>query len=361
MKSLLFTLLFFLISYSATAGIITVDNRDTTTAQYQDLQTAIDSAQVGDTLLIHRSNTSYGNITLNKRLTLIGEGILPEKQPENSFTTIGNATLSYDPITLTSASKSNFIGLSFTNLTINEKSSDINYACDSILINYCKITTLALKNKEVGLNVNNSIISNINGSLFYCTFKNNFFYTVSCSISQGANNVFTNNFFFLRLNFNGGVVANNILYTNFGGTFSMNAKNVMFSNNIMYSTSTTFDTTAFSSNGNTSTNNLFNVDPMFVNPVIFNALFSYSQTSPASGPFADFHLQAGSPAIGAGTDGTDLGIYGGPTPWRDGGTGDSRYRYFPLPDAVPVITGVTVQNMVVNEGGNIQVQINAVK
>ncbi len=157
----------------------------------------------------------------------------------------------------------------------------------------------------------------------------------------------------------GGIVANNIFYCTTATAFALVAKNSIFSNNIMYGELTPFVATDFSTNGNSSVNNQINISPLFITPIAFNTFFNYTHTSPASGPFADFHLQAGSPAIGAGTDGTDLGIYGGSTPWRDGSTTDSRYRYYPLPDAVPVITGVTVQNPVVNEGGNLQIQLNA--
>lgn len=156
-----------------------------------------------------------------------------------------------------------------------------------------------------------------------------------------------------------GIVANNIFYNPINVPFTFACKNVIFSNNLVYATSTTFDVNSFSSNGNTSISNLFNVDPLFVNPVPFNTLQGYTFIAPTTSPFADFHLQAGSPAIAAGTDGTDLGIYGGTTPWKDGGIGDSRFRYYPLPNAIPIITGAVVLNPVINLGGTLNVQINA--
>lgn len=57
----------------------TVDNNGG--GQFTDLQTAIDDVSVvdGDTLLISGSLTSYGDITLNKSLTLIGPGHHPDK------------------------------------------------------------------------------------------------------------------------------------------------------------------------------------------------------------------------------------------------------------------------------------------
>lgn len=275
---------------------------------------------------------------------------------------IGILTLTYNTTTLEHASKSVISGLSITTINLYEKSSDVNFACDSIQISYCKIATLTLKNNVHFLTIKNSIISVISfGILHNFTAVNNIIYQVNSNGTLGGNNLVANNLIMLRLTLAGGVVVNNIFYTPFGGAFVMQSRNIIFSNNIMYNTApaTPFNSNDYVINGNTSVNNQFNIDPLFVNPIAFNTLNAYTHVAPAAGPFADFHLQAGSPAIGAGTDGKDLGIYGGSTPWRDGSATDSRYRYYPLPDVVPVITGVTVQNPVVNEGGNLQIQLNA--
>ena len=65
-----------LLSFTASATTWTVSNNPNKPAQYTSLQTAIDSAAIGDTLLISGSPNSYGsNIFLTKQLHLIGEGI----------------------------------------------------------------------------------------------------------------------------------------------------------------------------------------------------------------------------------------------------------------------------------------------
>ena len=53
----------------------TVSNNPNKPAQKDNLQTAIDEAQEGDTLLVYGGGVDYGNITLNKQLRIIGEGI----------------------------------------------------------------------------------------------------------------------------------------------------------------------------------------------------------------------------------------------------------------------------------------------
>lgn len=353
-----FFTLFFIFFFGAIlkADIITVDNRDTTTAMYHDLQTAIDNAQAGDTLLIHRSTTNYGNATLGKRLVLIGEGILPSKEPLNSSSIITTLTLSYDLSKSTEASKSSIVGLAITTLNLNSRDASNQFSVDSISIAYSKINRINLTGRVYGLNITMSFINTVaNGNLFNTTINNNFINSISSASVLGENNVIINNYIFGGVSFNGGIVANNIFYNQ--NAINIGAKNCIFSNNLFFIQDAPFVPTPLVANGNMEINSLINIDPLFVLPTTFSVTSNYTHTTPATGPFADFHLQPGSPAIAAGTDGTDLGIYGGPNPWRDGATGDSRYKYFPLPDAVPVITGVQVQNPVVNHGGNLQVEI----
>lgn len=58
----------------AHAKTITVDNRVGSVAMYSNLQTAIDAAETGDTILIAGSPTGYGAAYLTKRLRLVGPG-----------------------------------------------------------------------------------------------------------------------------------------------------------------------------------------------------------------------------------------------------------------------------------------------
>ena len=90
-------------------------------------------------------------------------------------------------------------------------------------------------------------------------------------------------------------IQNNIFYKAdpiaFTGGCAMN-------NNISYSPSATFS--PMTGNGN-----LDNVDPQFVNFPAAGAPFGFSY---------DFHINAASPAHLAGSDGKDMGIYGGTFP-----------------------------------------------
>ncbi|MFK5878806.1 MAG: hypothetical protein QM478_04830 [Flavobacteriaceae bacterium] len=50
----------------------TVNNNPNTSADFTDLQTAIDAASNGDIIYVQQSPTSYGAITINKGLTIVG-------------------------------------------------------------------------------------------------------------------------------------------------------------------------------------------------------------------------------------------------------------------------------------------------
>ena len=85
-------------------NVITVDNAVGSDAQYNDLQAAIDAASDNDILYIHASETTYGDITVNKKLTLIG---FSHSDP-NKSTLIDDISLGEN------ASDSKFSGLHIT-------------------------------------------------------------------------------------------------------------------------------------------------------------------------------------------------------------------------------------------------------
>ena len=85
--------------------------------------------------------------------------------------------------------------------------------------------------------------------------------------------------------------------------------------------------------GNTNffSNNLFEIDSATfyaTGSTEFNSVFSEPNSNifvnqPAAATFwspaYNFHLKSGCSGIGLGSGGTDAGIYGGSTPWKEGG------------------------------------------
>jgi hypothetical protein len=113
-------------------------------------------------------------------------------------------------------------------------------------------------------------------------------------------------------------------------------------------------------NNNSTSGNIINQNPDFV---YFNEnqfISDYTVTYPANGPFMDYHLSNASPGKNYGTDGTDLGIYGGPTPFAEGATTDSRFRYYPMP-AMPQMLDLTITNQSIPANSNLNVNFTAEK
>ena len=96
MKKLLFILVFFLPHVIRAQSVIWVSNNpnDLGLVHYANLQQAIDVAQPGDTLLVYPSALSYGSVTLNKPLAIIGAGYEMDTllQPALEISTIKSNT-----------------------------------------------------------------------------------------------------------------------------------------------------------------------------------------------------------------------------------------------------------------------------
>ncbi|MEO1451253.1 MAG: hypothetical protein AAFV07_17110, partial [Bacteroidota bacterium] len=75
-------------------------------------------------------------------------------------------------------------------------------------------------------------------------------------------------------------------------------------------------------------------------------------------PEKDWRLSAGSPGLNAGTDGTDIGLYGGLTPFPVGGASPFLTS---APAAIPQIEQFTLFNPNVAQGDSLQVLIRARK
>ena len=80
MKKLLLISFLFFCFCSLNAQIITVDNNENSSADYTDLQEAIDNANPGDTIFVSGSETSYGNIIIEDQVLIFGAGISPNNQ-----------------------------------------------------------------------------------------------------------------------------------------------------------------------------------------------------------------------------------------------------------------------------------------
>jgi hypothetical protein len=339
MKSTLLALCFFAAFGIAQAAILTVSNLPAGGAQYATLNAAYSAASAGDTLMLQGSNTAYSFTgTWNKSLVVIGTGVFPDKD------NVINARISY--FTFGSAgSGSKFYGVVFA----SQVSPAYLVSGLNLYFEACQFDSYVEVNFDQG-----------SWTFVNCLFESNNYYNVY--VSSGTINV-------AGLEFRNCVFDGTILGTNNPGipwlfdhclflasstAIFVNVRNATISNSIFANRFPEGVTnTAFLNNlsaasgtfppagggGNSALNNIENSDPLFVN-------FTSGQQFNSN---HDFHLQAGSPAIGAGSDGTDIGLFGGNT----------GFNLSFEPQNTPVVRRVLIQNPSIAPNGILNVNVKA--
>ena len=339
MKNLLYILLIFVgYAQQVHAAILTVDNNTNSAGQYTSLQNAINAANAGDTLYISGSVSSYGSVSLNKRLTLIGTGYNPAKQNPLVSST---ATIALDTVnSISGASGSRIIGL-------NSGSLNDNYGAKNILIE---------RNAFNG--VSSSLVANSSGFIY----RNNVFNSGNVYLNGASNVLYENNIMYNgAFHYSGqpSVVINHNLFMNnigsgsyglyqlsfatitnniFWGTTPLGANmtNNTFNNNLTFQTSND----VIPGSNNSGAGNLVATNPQFINAPSPGISYSYN-----------YNVSNASAANNAGTDGTDIGVYGG-------------VNFFPdltgMP-AIPQMVEMLITNPVVTPAGNLNVTFKAKK
>ena len=271
-----------------------------TSSFYNNIEEAIDSAQAGS--IIYLPGGSFGNDTLkiNKTLHLIGVGHYPD-----STTATGTTVLGCHVNIQTGADNGSLEGMFITGdvLVVDETLS--NYS-----IKRCNFNALNFSNSTIGnLFVAENVIRwNVSGSIniIYALFEKNIFnYPVGnfFSGSNFNNNIFLfTNWYCLRTN-SSVIFSNNIILDVWPLGSNYHAENCVFYNNIFVWN------ISFPYYSNYGYNNIVNqpASSIFIN--LTSSGFSYDD---------DYHLQPTCPGVGAGTDGTNIGIYGTGQPYKEG-------------------------------------------
>lgn len=333
-------------------------NRPTGTNIYPTIQAAVDAAVANDIVYVQPSPTSYGPVTINKKITLRGIGFYAA-QPFYSL--VGNITLTNRLDNTSNASGTVLEGLYGPDDNVSILLGTLTgaaYTIQNITIANCTrfsvfrtagyqaADNITIRDSGVQMNINGAGVSNL--WVIRCYLYANFL----IQNAPSANVIISNNIFsqataisFTNSPISGGIMANNIflggtnpagsrLATSFGGASTMTdflvTNNIFygsapncnsfnpgqferntFTNNISFSTTNDALPPAGTGSGNTGSGNIVNQDPLFVNAP-FGSAFSGSW---------NFNLQAGSPAKNAGFDGTDIGITGGGYPVASGMVG----------------------------------------
>jgi hypothetical protein len=328
-------LLCFVVALQINAQIITVDNSPGAVAQWNDLQDAINNAPNNATIYVHASETNYGDIIIDKPLTLIGY----------SHSDADKKTLIDEIEVLDNASDTKISGFFITNQIDFNNVNDIS---DVVIEN--NFFDLNAQIYAGGINsggfVNNAIIrGNVLERLGSTTGNNNFTNLII------SNNIIKSNVY---IKFHGTTtIENNIIvklarifnidsstgdlevqdsifYTDNISSWNPNTNGVVFNNCITFSENASVTVLQGS-------NNINNTNPQFVN-------VSDDDFDPAF----DYNLQNSSPAKGSGVAGDDMGIYSTNTNFV--------FNNFGFTNGIPAVT-ITAITSQVAPGANVQVTI----
>lgn len=326
------------VSLSAYATVRTVSNNTIAAGQYTSVQAAVDASAAGDTVYIHGSAANYGDVTLNKRLVLIGAGHRVEGTQYNLPTVMNNVYLSQGNST-TLPTGSTIKGIYIVSYFAGQGGG---LPVNNIVLERCYVGGVSfcgsgwiIKNNFLGFaSINN--YSNV-------ILSNNFIQSYINS-SDKPSVVISNNVF-LRAYINGvsyANVTNNFFFevpipvsSYFTGTQNTYNKNIF-----IYADPMNFQT--FPVAGNTGVGNLNTTSGQFVSTIPLNVNVSDSRL---------YNWQLNASSIGAdyGTDGSDVGIHGGS---------------FPMPNmsgvcTMPQMVSMDIQNSVIPQNGTLDVNIKA--
>ena len=340
------------------AGIITVSNNLNSPGMFTNLQTACDSAADGDTILVSGSLISYGTITLNHALTLLGTGYSPIKDfPYVStvdFFSINHDKCDIEGFYVNYSVYTPYGAVNNLKLSRNRIQKFQGYLTANnsfVNNNYLNISTVNSTVYIAGNNttVENNIMQIVKGNTYTNstggTYKpTNYLFLNNTVIFNSTDLVSTNTFNFNLYN---AVVNNNIFYyygnavwsapVNYSGTYSVYTNNVVYNDTI----SNPF---GINTGNNSGMGNFYKTNPGFTN-LIFDGSGNLDPIA------TNFLLLNSSVVKNGGSDGTEPGIYGGNMP----------FQRFPITGnpAIPQVSSMTINMNTAAPGDSINVNIKA--
>lgn len=322
-----------LLGSAAQATILTVHNDPLYNAQYSSAGAAITAASPFDTLLVHGSATTYGSITVNKPLTMIGPGHDPAVTQRATFS---NINITSDSVTLE--------GLTWSTLSMNHSEvrmlrnritgyTILNGSSAEVLIagNVFEGAYLNVSTAAANVEVRNNYFSETStggGGIFRdgsaTTLVHWNVFARSSTSTSTSNVIFTPSSAFT-------VLADNVFITATVACFNLaDCPNYSFQNNLSYSDAGTLPSMG--------PNNLDNTPPTWDLGGDYPT-FSYTH---------DHNMLSGAPLTGA-SDGGQVGVMGGPNPFVSNG----------LPSLIPRVTSTQLETPYVPVGGSIDVNFQA--
>jgi hypothetical protein len=313
----------------AQAKVITVDNNPGSVAMYSSLQTAIDSAATGDTILIAGSPNSYGTVQVGRRLKFAGVGyFLAEHSVPGINKNSAKADFYLNRVNLFNAS-----GCTFSSLEA------------SVNLNHPGIT---------GVSIDKCFLTGFNDSSYGAVSVSRSWIGGSCYLySNGSTvrNSILGGGFVLR----NGTTLTNCVVRDFNSTTNIDTSVGSSISNTIFITSTAVDLTksAFAARCLGSISHCLAVSgpgpsggPSFLpvglgnNPTIhlFFDVFTGGNWDKA------FYLIDDSPAKGAGFGGVDMGVFAGLSPYVIAGLPQiPRITRFVIPSRATSTSGLRIE------------------
>ena len=282
-----------MIAQITSATVWRVNATPNSSAHYASLQAAHDNALTltDDTLYLEGSTFSAGGLTITKKLTIIGNGYFLDQNPDTQHN-ISPSKISSYVYCHAGSEGSKFSGCTFYSPV------------------YIYTNNIILERNHFTYGQNNQIYAQANCSdiliidnYFYChTSWNSIYFGYTHSNILVANNYFTGKVN-VSSNF-GGIFSNNIFHN------ATTIHNSTVVNNISLST---VSLTNCIVTYNIGTSTQFGDQDGNQQNVLQADIFVGSTGNSTDG---QWQLKTGSPAIGAGEEGTDIGLYGGEFPYK---------------------------------------------
>lgn len=315
-KIIFFTLcLSAFITFSAAAKIWRVNNNPGVTADFTDLQTAFDSPNVldGDTIHIEPSPNAYVNVNastlvVSKRLTILGNGYYLSENLNNQANTYNSII---GPLALAEGSAGStisgcelhsvYIGGTLPTVSLSDLTISNNLIYGAIVLDgYSPISANVRNNYMLGGIRLNSAAPSGSMSIYNNYIGSSVTLEYDYSVVSAFSGIISNNVILNQVACHSSIVKNNIFIypvTDLNAVTS-NFPNLLNTNTINNNISIGLP---LPSTGN-------NINDADIN-TLFVGLTDHTTDS-------QWQLKAGSPAIGAGANGEDCGMFGGANPYK---------------------------------------------
>lgn len=282
---------------SVQAKIWRVNNNPSINADYSNLQAAINNASNGDTIYVEGSASLYeGNetstISVNRKVVIIGPGY---NLAENDSTLFNKSHAEIQSLVFSPGSDSSVVqGCKITHVTVDAS----NVFVQRNFIDYVYLAnSSAISNPVVKQNLISGTIRDIE-KVSNGVITNNILLSDLACIN--GNNLYSN-YYIAHNNINGYHTITSV------GSYAISVRHSTIENNIcrypILAGYYTIDNVWFSQY-NTINNNLSSLDNLYDAQFVGGSIID-----------KQYMLQSGSVAIGAATDGSDCGAFGGSAPY----------------------------------------------